>query len=190
MPIPAHLSFTEAAAIPEVFLTAFQALHWLGSIQKGERVLIHAGGSGVGTAAIQLAKRMEAEIYTTASAPKLAACQQLGAQHLIDYRSQSFESVIQEQTGGKGVDIILDFIAAPYLQANVNSLGMDGRLILLALMGGIKASSFNMLPILKNRIQLKGTTLRARALAYKQKLVADFRSKYFHISQRKAYSRL
>ncbi|MEM7513667.1 MAG: NAD(P)H-quinone oxidoreductase [Bacteroidota bacterium] len=177
MPIPKGISLQEAAAIPEVFLTAFQALHWLGRISKGDKVLIHAGGSGVGTAAIQLAKLMEAEIFTTASAPKLPVCKQLGAHHLIDYNSQSFEEVVVKATKGKGVDIILDFIAAPYFLPNLNSLGMDGRLILLALMGGIKVESFNMLPILRKRIQLIGTTLRARSLTYKRELVADFSSK-------------
>ncbi|MEM8900378.1 MAG: NAD(P)H-quinone oxidoreductase [Bacteroidota bacterium] len=177
MPIPKGISLQEAAAIPEVFLTAFQALHWLGKMSKGDKVLIHAGGSGVGTAAIQLARLMKAEIFTTASAPKLAACEQLGAHHLIDYQSKSFEEVVAKATEGKGVDIILDFIAAPYLLPNLNSLGMDGRLILLALMGGIKVDSFNMLPILRKRIQLIGTTLRARSLTYKRELVADFSEK-------------
>ena len=177
MPVPKGITLMEAAAIPEVFLTAFQALHWLGRISKGNKVLIHAGGSGVGTAAIQLAKLMEAKIFTTASAPKLPACEQLGAHHLIDYKSQSFEEVVATITEGKGVDIIMDFIAAPYFLPNLKSLGMDGRLIILALMGGLTVDSFNMLPILSKRIQIIGTTLRSRSLTYKRELVADFSNK-------------
>ncbi|MEM9933193.1 MAG: NAD(P)H-quinone oxidoreductase [Bacteroidota bacterium] len=174
MPIPRGIKLKEAAAIPEVFLTAFQALYWLGNIQPGNKVLIHAGGSGVGTAAIQLAKLMQAEIFATASAPKLPSCQALGAQHLIDYKTQSFEELVLGHTRGKGVDIILDFIAAPYFHPNISSLAVDGRLILLALMGGVKVESFNLIPILRKRIQLVGTTLRARSLNYKRELVADF----------------
>ena len=116
MPVPENLSMTEAAAIPETFLTAFQALHWIGRMQKGETVLIHAGASGVGSAAIQLAGTFQAEIMVTASAAKHEFCLNLGARQAIDYKNESFEERVRELTGGKGVDLLLNvFFCQPQL---------------------------------------------------------------------------
>ena len=176
MPVPPNLSFQEAAAIPEVYLTAFQALDWLAQLQTGELVFIHAGASGVGTAAIQIAREKGARVWVTASAQKHSVCLELGAEKAIDYKKESFEKVIHQATEGRGVNIIIDFLAAPYFQMNLNSLAPDGRLIMLALMGGIKAESVNLAPILRNRIQVRGSTLRARELAYKIRLTRDFRA--------------
>lgn len=173
LPIPSNLSFEEAAGIPEVFLTAFQAICWIGKLQKGESILIHAGASGVGTAAIQIAKALGATVYVTASKGKHETCLKLGASQAIDYKSENFEERISEITEGKGVDMIIDFIAAPYLQKNINSLNFDGRLVILALMGGIKVEQLNMLNILFKRIQISGSTLRARSIDYKEKLSKD-----------------
>lgn len=173
MPVPNGFSMEEAAAMPEVFLTAFQALYWLAKLKKGERILIHAGASGVGTAAIQLARKIGAEILVTASAPKHAVCRKLGATLAIDYKSQPFEEAVISFTSGEGVDVIIDFIAAPYLQPNLNCLRTDGRLVILALMGGIKVENLNMLPILRNRLHIMGSTLRARSLEYKIRLTRD-----------------
>lgn len=171
--LPEKLSFEEGAAIPEVFLTAFQALHWLAKVEAGEQVLIHAGASGVGTAAIQLVKLHQAECIVTASAGKHATCLELGASHAIDYKKDNFAEVIKELTAGKGVNVILDFIAAPYFQMNLDSLGMEGRLVMLSLIGGIKPKEVNLAPILRKRLQIIGTTLRARSLAYKIALTQD-----------------
>ena len=176
LPLPDAMSFIEAAAIPEVFLTAFQALHLLGQFQAGERLLVHAGASGVGTAAIQLAKEMgAAEIFATASAPKHDICQSLGADLCIDYKTQDFADVINEHTEGKGVNLIIDFIAAPYLNNNLKSLAMEGRMILLALMGGTKPEGLNIAPILRKRLHIMGSTLRARTRDYKINLTRQFR---------------
>ena len=143
MPLPENLSLTEAAAIPEVFLTAYQALRWLAHLQAGEQVLIHAGGSGVGTAAIQLAKHMKAsQILVTASADKHQTCMDLGADEAIDYKSTDFQEAVSQYTAGAGVNVILDFIAAPYFEKNIESLQADGRLILLATLGGGKVAEF------------------------------------------------
>lgn len=174
LPIPDNLDFVQAAAIPEVFLTAYQALWWLADLKSKENVLIHAGASGVGTAAIQLAKLQEAEIYVTASAPKHQLCLDLGAQKAIDYKTEDFEKIILELTEGRGVDVIIDFIAAPYLQQNLNSLNFDGRLVLLALMGGWQ-TEVNLLNVLRKRLQIKGSTLRARSLDYKIRLTKAFK---------------
>jgi putative PIG3 family NAD(P)H quinone oxidoreductase len=176
LPIPQNLTFEEAAAIPEVFLTAFQAMHWLGDLQENDKVLIHAGASGVGTAAIQLAKLKNAEIFVTASKGKHAICAALGAHHTIDYKTENFETVIAEKTNGQGVNIIVDFLAAPYFQQNINSINFDGKMIMLALMGGLKAQEINLLNILRKRIHIKGSTLRARTLDYKIKLTQDLKA--------------
>lgn len=173
LPIPSNLSFEEAAGIPEVFLTAFQAINWIGQLQEGESILIHAGASGVGTAAIQIAKAIGAKVFVTASKGKHETCLQLGAKKAIDYKTENFQEKILAYTDGKGVDMLIDFIAAPYLQQNLNSMNFDGRIVILALMGGLTAPEVNMLPILFKRIRIQGSTLRARTLEYKAKLTKD-----------------
>jgi tumor protein p53-inducible protein 3 len=166
--IPDDLSYAEAVAIPEVFMTAYDALVHQINFQKGESILIHAGASGVGTAAIQLAKLFGAsQIFVTASQNKLAVCSDLGADVVIDYRNEDFEKIIMEKTGGKGVHAIIDFLAAAYFQKNINSLSMDGRLVILAMLGGYKMAATNLIPILKKRLTIKGATLRNRDLDYK-----------------------
>ena len=176
MPIPKGLSFAEAAAIPEVFLTAYQALVWIANLQKKERILIHAGASGVGTAALQIAQSIGAIPYVTASAAKHDTCLQLGAVQAIDYKNENFETAIKDATNGLGVDVVLDFIAAPYFQKNLNSLSVDGRLVILALMGGFQTDTVNLLPFLAKRIQVTGSTLRNRSLDYKIRLSKDLQT--------------
>ncbi len=173
-PIPETWDFTQAAAIPEVFLTAYQAIFWLGHLKNEESILIHAGASGVGTAAIQIAREEGAKIFCTASASKHEICKNLGAHHCIDYKSQDFLELVQTVNEGKGVDLIIDFIAAAYWHQNIELLNPDGRLVLLALMGGVTVDQFNMIPILRKRLHIKGSTLRARSLAYQRKLAAEF----------------
>jgi len=176
LPIPEGLTFAQAAAIPEVFLTAYQSLVWLGALQAAERVLIHAGASGVGTAAIQIARELGAEVLVTASAPKHSLCKSLGASLAIDYKNEDFSEEVSSYTNGQGVDLILDFIAAPYFQANLDLLQTDGRLVMLALMGGVKPESVNLAPILTRRLQIMGSTLRNRDLSYKIRLTQSFHS--------------
>jgi len=173
MPIPDNLDFLAAAAIPEVFLTAFQALYWLADLQPEEKVLVHAGASGVGTAAIQLAKMSRATVIATASAKKHEICKALGANFTIDYKNEDFETKVEAFAGG--VDVVLDFIGAPYWQRNLSVLNPDGRLVQLAMMGGAKLESLSMVPILRKRLQIIGSTLRARSLDYKIRLTRDFR---------------
>ena len=175
MSVPDNLTLTEAAAIPEVFLTAYQALYWLGRLQAGERVLIHAGASGVGTAAIQLAKAMKAgDVIVTASASKHATCRQLGAHYTIDYQSYDFQEEVKEITDGEGVDLILDFIAAPYFEKNISVLRTDGRMVMLALLGGAHVENFNLGSLLKKRLQVISSTLRSRTLDYQINLTQAF----------------
>jgi len=174
MAIPPGLSMEEAAAIPEVFLTAYQALHWLGGLQPGHRVLIHAGASGVGTAAIQLTRRAGAHPFVTASAPKHDICTALGAEAAIDYESESFAERIDTLTDGDGVHVLLDFIGAPYFHDNIASLAVDGRLVQLATMGGATVERVSLRDLMAKRVQLLATTLRSRSLAYKVELTQEF----------------
>lgn len=170
MPVPQGISLEKAAAIPEVFLTAFQALSWLAKLQEEETILIHAGASGVGTAAIQLVKAMGARSIVTASETKHGICLELGAEKAIDYRNEDFREVVQEYTNSKGVNVVIDFVGGPYLQKNLDVLAPDGRMVLLAFLGGVKVSELNIAPILRKRLHVMGSTLRARPLDYKIKL--------------------
>jgi putative PIG3 family NAD(P)H quinone oxidoreductase len=174
IPLPESMSMEEGAAIPEVFLTAFQALQWLARLQKGEKILIHAGASGVGTAAIQLATQMGAEVLVTASATKHNLCLELGAKRVIDYNSESFAEVVADVTKNKGVNVIIDFIAADYFTSNINSLATDGRLVLLATLSGGKIQDFDLRKILSKRLSIMGSTLRSRSLEYQIALTQDF----------------
>lgn len=172
--VPANISLPQAAAIPEVFLTAFQALDWLAQLQPNETVLIHAGASGVGTAAIQLAGFKGATCFVTASAGKHAICLELGAEACIDYHEQNFAEEIHRLTDGKGVNVILDCIGGPYLEKNIQSLATDGRLIEIAIMGGNPVASLNLGLLLMKRLRIQGSTLRARDLEYKIRLTQQF----------------
>jgi putative PIG3 family NAD(P)H quinone oxidoreductase len=175
MPIPEGIPFSEAAAIPEAWITAWQCLRWIGEVTEGESVLVHAGASGVGLAAIQLAKALGCKVYATASATKLAICRQAGAEDAFDYKLGDFLKPLMESTKGQGVGLILDFIGAPYIESDVKALRTDGRLVLIGLLGGPKYEGiFNLGTVLKKRLRIQGTTLRARSLEYKRKLVADF----------------
>lgn len=173
-PIPNNLNFEEAAAIAEVFLTAYQALYRHAKLMKGESILIHAGASGVGTAAIQIAKDIGAQVYVTASKEKHDICFKLGANIAIDYRLVNFAEKISELTNGLGVNVILDFISGPYFMQNLNSLSMDGRLILLATLGGTKFQDADIRAILAKRLTIIGSTLRSRTRDYQIKLNEEF----------------
>ncbi len=174
LPIPKGLSFSEAAALPEVFMTAFQAVNWIAQFKPGEMILIHAGASGVGTAAIQLAREMNAEgIIVTASKPKHDLCLSLGADYAIDYKNEDFAAAVKNWTERRGVDVIIDFIAAPYFNRNIDVLRKDGRLVILAFLGGVKIENVNLVQLLTKRLQINGTTLRSRDIGYKITLAQE-----------------
>lgn len=175
MEIPASLSFEEAAAIPEAFLTAFQALVWLGELKGAEFVLIHAGASGVGTASIQLAREIGAKIIVTASKEKHKICRELGADLTIDYKTQNFKEEVLKFTNNYGADVIIDFIGGSYFRDNIESLTRDGRLVLLATLSGGKVNEFDMRQILTKRLKIIGSTLRSRSLDYRIKLTKEFK---------------
>nr|WP_124728619.1 NAD(P)H-quinone oxidoreductase [Staphylospora marina] len=175
MPVPDGMSPEQAAAIPEAFLTAWQCLFWIGRLSRGETVLIHAGASGVGSAAIQLANKAGAvPVVTAGSDEKLEFCRKLGAKAAVNRREDAWEERVLEATGGRGVDVVLDFVGAPYVEKHLKLLGSDGRWVLISLLGGSRPERFPLAPLLAKRIQLTATTLRARSLDYRSRLVADF----------------
>jgi len=174
LPVPKGMSMIEAAAVPEVFMTAFQAVNWIAGLKKGEWILVHAGASGVGTAATQLAREMGAGgIIVTASGPKHETCRAMGADFAIDYKNEDFADAVKEHTENRGVDVVIDFIAAPYFTRNLDVLRTDGRLVILAFLGGVKPEGVNLVPLLIKRLQIIGTTLRSRSLEYKIALARD-----------------
>jgi tumor protein p53-inducible protein 3 len=176
LPIPDGLDFVQAAAIPEAFYTAFVNIVQEASLAAGERVLIHAGASGVGTAAIQLVKARGAVAYVTAgSDEKLARCKALGADAGINYKTETFADRIAELTERKGVDVILDCVGGSYLEGNVASLRSQGRLVIIGLMGGTKAD-VNLGLLVSRRLRIVGSVLRPRSLAEKTAITDAFRA--------------
>ena len=173
--IPKNFSFEQAAAVPEVYLTAYLNLYTLGNLQAGQDILIHAGASGVGTAAIQLVREAGARsIITAGSEEKRAFCMDLGATKAIDYKVGPFVEDVLEATGGKGVNTVLDFIGAPYFEQNIKSLAVDGKLILVGVLGGRVVQEVNLMDLKIPRIQLIGTMLRVQPLENKIKLTKSF----------------
>ena len=170
----------EAGAFPEVFLTAFSNLFMpgLGALAAGEAALVHGGGGGVGTAAIQLLREAGAPCFVTAgSDDKCRRCETLGATAAINYRSADFATRTRELTAGRGVDVILDHIGAAYLEKNLAALATGGRLVLIGLMGGARAE-VNLAQLLVQRLALLGSTLRSRPVAEKARIVAAFRARF------------
>jgi putative PIG3 family NAD(P)H quinone oxidoreductase len=174
MPLPDDWTFAQGTAVPEVWFTAYLNLFWEGKLQKGETILIHAGASGVGTAAIQLARNAGARVFVTAGTPeKRRRCRQLGAELAINYKEDDFVTAVQQATAGKGVDLILDPVGGSYLSRNVQSLAKFGRLVNIGLLGGAKGEMSVGL-LLRNRLTLIGSTLRGRPLSEKIKLTQEF----------------
>jgi putative PIG3 family NAD(P)H quinone oxidoreductase len=178
MHVPDTLSDIEAAALPEVFLTAFLNIFLLGQPPAGGSVLVHGGGSGVGTAAITLCKLAGLRVLVTASsAEKCARCRAHGADVAINYRDGDFAPAVLEATGGAGVHVILDAIGARYLASNLTALAGDGRLVLIGLIGGAKAE-INLAMLLLKRVHVIGSTLRTRSAADKAGIVAAFLDRF------------
>jgi len=180
MPVPEKFNWTQAACIPEVFLTAYLIARQLGGLHEGDAVLIHAGASGVGTALIQLCKRFGATaIVSVGSAAKEEACRSLGAAHSVNYKadknwSASVKEFVKRTLNKDGVDLVLDCVGASHAAQNLEALGMDGRIILYGTMGGVEVDKFPLGIILRKRIRLQGSTLRARSEDFKAELVGNF----------------
>ncbi|KDQ16082.1 hypothetical protein BOTBODRAFT_31157 [Botryobasidium botryosum FD-172 SS1] len=176
---PKHLSWTEGAGVPENWLTAFQALVWILELQKGQDVMIHAGASGVGVAANQLARFYGANrVFSTVSSPeKIAFLKSMGAfapTHPISYKTQDFEAEVKRATNGAGVDAIVDFVGRDYWEKNIGALALDGRMVILGLLSGGELSNASLVPILRKRLRVQGSTLRVRSTEYQQDLITQF----------------
>jgi NADPH2:quinone reductase len=171
LPFPKGFDAVRAAALPETFFTVWANLFMMADLKLGESVLIHGGSSGIGTTAIQLASALGSRVFTTAgTAEKCAACLDLGASRAINYRSEDFCAVIAEETGRAGVDVILDMIGAAYFERNLKSLARDGRLSIIAFLGGAFAEKVSLAPILQKRLHLMGSAMRPRTAAEKQEI--------------------
>ena len=192
LPVPAHFTWEQAASLPEVYLTVFLTVFQLGGLEQvsrsdpkaseghreGGTVLVHGGGSGIGTACTQLAKLAGAVVVATAgSDEKCKRCLELGADAAVNYREGDFVAAAQQATGGRGVDVVLDSIGAPYLERNLAALAIGGRLVLIGLMGGVK-TEINLATLLGRRLSVIGSTLRTRSVEEKAALVAAFRGQF------------
>jgi len=170
--IPAGMDMIKAAAVPETFMTVWTNVFDRGRLQGGETFLVHGGSSGIGTTAIQLAKRFGARVFATAgSADKCAACEKLGAERAINYRDEDFVQVVEELTDGRGVDLILDMVGGDYIARNVKALAVEGRLVQIAFLQSPKVAEFNFSPMMMKRLTITGSTLRARSVQQKADIV-------------------
>ncbi|WP_055545855.1 NAD(P)H-quinone oxidoreductase [Streptomyces sp. NBRC 110028] len=175
LPVPEDVDLVTAAGLPEVTATVWSNVFMIAHLRPGETLLVHGGSSGIGTMAIQLAKAAGARVAVTAgSAEKLAACRELGADVLINYREQDFVEEVHAATDGAGADVILDIVGAKYLDRNVDALAVNGRLAIIGLQGGAKAE-LNLVKLLGKSGAVTATGLRGRSLAQKAAIVAAVR---------------
>ncbi len=176
LPVPAGLNDIEAASLPETFFTVWSNVFDRGRLQAGEFLLVQGGSSGIGVTAIQLARAWGATVIVTAgSDEKCAACIELGASHAINYKTQDFVAEVQQITNGRGVDVVLDMVAGDYVAREVECLAEDGRLVIIAVQGGVK-SSFNAGLVLRRRLTITGSTLRPRSVEFKTAIAQSLRS--------------
>ncbi|MDN8614466.1 NAD(P)H-quinone oxidoreductase [Variovorax ginsengisoli] len=178
MHVPPGLDLVDAGAVAEVFVTAHEALFHLGRLQAGESVLVHAAAGGVGSAAVQLAHAAGARVFATAGGDKRDAVQGFGADEVIDYRSDDFQAVVAAKTDGKGVDVVIDFIGAPYLERNLRSLAVGGRLVVVGLLGGAEGAALPMDLLLYRHLQIFGTVMKSRPPEVKQAMVQRFAQRW------------
>ena len=175
LPLPGDVDFVHAAAIPETFFTVWTNVFERGRLKPGESILVHGGSSGIGTAAIQLARALGSRVFATAgSAEKCAACERLGAERAINYREQDFVAVVKDATGGKGVDVVLDMVGGDYFPRNMDALRMDGRLVSIAVLNGVK-TTINIVTMMQRRLTLTGSTLRTRPIDEKGAIASALR---------------
>ncbi|MEP6159320.1 MAG: NAD(P)H-quinone oxidoreductase [Halieaceae bacterium] len=175
LPVPAGMSMVDAAGLPETVLTVWSNVMQRAALQPGERFLVHGGSSGIGTTAIQLVSAYGCPVYATAgSDEKVQACEQLGAEKVVNYREQDFVEVLREHTGGAGVDVILDMVGGDYVDRNIQLAAADGRIVNIAYLQGSQVQA-NLMPVMLKRLQITGSTLRARPAQFKAQLVAAVR---------------
>jgi NADPH2:quinone reductase len=177
LPVPQGLSALEAAALPETFFTVWSNVFQRGALGEGETLLVQGGSSGIGTTAIQLAKALGHRVFATAgSADKCRACEDLGAERAINYKTEDFAPIVKELTGGKGVDVVLDMVGGDYVAREVSCLADDGRIVIIALLGGAKAN-VDLGQVLRRRLTITGSTLRPRPVAFKARIARELRER-------------
>ena len=182
LPWPKGYDALRAGALPETFFTVWANLFQMGRLAKGETVLIHGGTSGIGVTAIQLAHEFGSRVLTTAgSDEKCAAAQSLGADAAINYRTKDWAAEVKTLTDGKGVNVILDMVGGPYIAKNIRSLGMDGRLVMIAFLQGSKAPDVDFVQIMVRRLTVTGSTMRPRTTAQKAAIADDLRAKVWPV---------
>jgi NADPH2:quinone reductase len=177
LPVPAGLSPLEAASLPETFFTVWSNVFQRAALQPGEILLVQGGSSGIGVTAIQLASALGHRVFATAgSDDKCRACEQLGAERAINYKTEDFAAVVKELTGGKGVDVVLDMVGGDYLKREIACLADDGRIALIALLGGARAD-VDLGQVLRRRLTITGSTLRPRSVAFKAQIARELRAR-------------
>ena len=182
LPWPTGYDAVRAGAVPETYFTVWANLFDIGRLQPGERMLVHGGTSGIGVTAIQLAHEFGSTVYATAgSAEKCDAILRLGADAAINYRDEDFAARVKELTGGAGVNVVLDMVGASYLARNLRCLAMDGRLVLIAFLGGAKAENVDLTTIMTRRLTVTGSTMRPRTAAQKAAIADALRAKVWPV---------
>jgi putative PIG3 family NAD(P)H quinone oxidoreductase len=167
LPIPSTLDLVSAGGVPETFFTVWTNVFERGRLREGESLLVHGGASGIGTTAIQMARAFGARVFATAgSEEKCRACERLGAERAVNYQTEDFVAVLTSATNGRGIDVILDMVGAPYFSRNVDLLALEGRLLQIAVLHGAK-SEINLVRLLRQRLTITGSTLRARTVEEK-----------------------
>ena len=177
LPVPKGVALVDAAGLPETFFTVWSNVFDRGRLAAGESFLVHGGSSGIGTTAIQLARAFGARVFATAGSPeKCAVCRDLGAERAIDYRQEDFVAILKEATQGRGVDVILDMVGGPYVEKNLRSLALEGRLVQIAFLQGSKVT-LDLAHLMMRRQTITGSTLRPRPVAEKAAIARNLRDK-------------
>jgi NADPH2:quinone reductase len=177
LPVPKGLSPLEAAALPETYFTVWSNVFQRAALAEGESLLVQGGSSGIGTTAIQLARALGHRVFATAgSADKCRACEDLGAERAINYKTEDFAAVVKELTNGKGVDVVLDMVGGDYVAREMSCLADDGRIVVIALLGGAKAN-VDLGQVLRRRLTITGSTLRPRPVAFKAQIARELRER-------------
>jgi NADPH2:quinone reductase len=186
LPVPTGWTALEAASLPETFFTVWSNVFDRAHLAPGETLLVQGGTSGIGVAAIQIATALGHRVFATAgSVDKCRACEALGAERGIDYRNEDFSAVVKELTGGRGVDVILDMVGGDYLPREIDCLADDGRIGVIALLGGAKAT-LDLGQVLRRRLTISGSTLRPRSVAFKQAIAAQLRARVWPLLEARA----
>lgn len=177
LPVPKGLTPMEAATLPETYFTVWTNVFDRAALKAGENLLVQGGSSGIGVAAIQIARALGHRVFATAgSAEKCAACVKLGADRAINYRTEDFAEIVKQQTGGRGVDVILDMVGGEYIPKELRSLADDGRIVLIAFLGGSKAQ-VDLNELMRRRLTMTGSTLRPRSIEFKGAIARSLREK-------------